>query len=219
MRVVTLVAFLLGCSEGPDAVAPAGRAVPPPAGDLIAGPPVSVPAQGQYIFRHWTFGDERFWTDTLHLNSVVETGVSPATALAVGLKVDAERLPPGFLGSADLKSPANTVELLRRHAVVGVEAEVTGDRHIERLGITWALCHSTVDNSVAPGIGRRIDGLPNGDLNVGAIVALSPALPASAKTVFNSWGPGKYDAEFNRDGINSPVVIPPALGLKGVARE
>ena len=100
MRVVALVAFLLGCSEGPDAVAPAGRAVPPPAGDLIAGPSVNVPAQGQYIFRHWTFGDEPFWTDTLHLNEVIETGVSPATALAVGLKVDAAPLPPGFLAGA-----------------------------------------------------------------------------------------------------------------------
>src|SRR5437667_9184823 len=144
MRVVALVAFLLGCSEGPDAVAPAGRAVPPPAGDLIAGPPVSVPAQGQYIFRHWTFGDEPFWTDTLRLNGVVEAAVSPATALAVGLKVDAERLPRGFLARADLTSPATTVELLRRDAVVGVEARITGDRHIKTLGITCALCHSTV---------------------------------------------------------------------------
>ena len=200
MRLVALVALLLACSESPDAVAPAGRAVPT-GGDLVAGPPVNVPAQGQYIFRHWTFGDEPFWTDTLHLNQVIETGVSPATALAVGLKVDAARLPPGFLAGADLTSPATTVELLRRDAVVGVEAQVTADRHIKRLGITCALCHSTVDNSVAPGVGRRLDGLPNRDLNVGTIVALSPVLPATVKAVFNSWGPGKYDAEFNRDGI------------------
>src|SRR5207249_7433891 len=215
MRLVALVALLLACSESPDAVAPAGRPLPP-AGDLIAGPPVNVPAQGQYIFRHWTFADEPFWTDTLHLNQVIEAGVSPATALAVGLKVDAARLPPGFLAGADLTSPATTVELLRRDAVVGVEAQVTADRHIQRLGITCALCHSTVDNSVAPGVGRRLDGLPNRDLNVGAIVALSPVLPAAVKAVFNSWGPGKYDAEFNRDGINRPVVIPPAFGLHGV---
>src|SRR5881628_4212323 len=218
MRLVALVALLLACSESPDAVAPAGRAVPT-GGDLVAGPPVNVPAQGQYIFRHWTFGDEPFWTDTLHLNQVIETGVSPATALAVGLKVDAARLPPAFLAGADLTNPATTVELLRRDAVVGVEAQVTADRHIQRLGITCALCHSTVDNSVAPGVGRRLDGLPNRDLNVGAIVALSPALPAAVKAVFNSWGPGKYDAEFNRDGINNPVVIPPAFGLHGVALE
>src|SRR6266513_4744518 len=218
MRLVALVALLLACSESPDAVMPAGRAVPP-AGDLAAGPPLNVPAQGQYIFRHWTFGDEPFWTDTLHLNQVIETGVSPATALAVGLKVDAAKLPPGFLAAADLTSPATTVELLRRDAVVGIEARVTPDKHIARLGITCALCHSTVDNSVAGGVGRRRDGWPNRDLNVGAIVALSPALPAAVKAVFNSWGPGKYDAEFNRDGINSPVVIPPAFGLRDVALE
>jgi len=218
MRLVALVALLLACSESPDAVAPAGRAVPP-AEDFVAGPPANDPAQGRYIFRHWTFGDEPFWTDTLHLNEVIETGVSPATALAVGLKVDAAKLPPGFLAAVDLTSAATTVELLRRDAVVGVEAQVTADRHIKRLGITCALCHSTVDNSVASGVGRRLDGLPNRDLNVGAIVALSPVLPAAVKAVFNSWGPGKYDAEFNRDGINSPVVIPPALGLRGVALE
>src|SRR6266516_3131789 len=218
MRLVALVALLLACSESPDAVAPAGRPLPP-AGDLAAGPPLNVPAQGQYIFRHWTFGDEPFWTDTLHLNQVIETSVSPATALAVGLKVDAARLPPGFLAGADLTSPATTVELLRRDAVVGVEAQVTADRHIKRLGITCALCHSTVDDAVTAGVGRRLDGLPNRDLNVGAIVALSPVLPPAVKAVFNSWGPGKYDAEFNRDGINNPVVIPPALGLWGVALE
>src|SRR5438094_7319957 len=218
MRLVALVALLLACSESPDAVAPAGRAVPT-GGDLVAGPPVNVPAQGQYIFRHWTFGDEPFWTDTLHLNQVIETGVSPATALAVGLKVDAAPLPPGFLAGADLTSPATTVELLRRDAVVGVEAVVTADRHIKSLGITCALCHSTVDNAVTAGVGRRLDGLPNRDLNVGAIVALSPVLPPAVRAVFNSWGPGKYDAEFNRDGLNNPVVIPPALWLQGVALE
>lgn len=209
---------MIACSERPTVTAPvAGPAAPPQA--IFAGPPLDLSAQGRYVFRHWTFGDEPFWTDTLHLNQVIETAVSPATALAVGLKVDAERLPPGFLSGADLTSPATTVELLRRDAVVGVEANVTADRHIRSLGITCALCHSTVDNSVAPGVGRRLDGWPNHDLNVGAIVALSPALPAGVKAVFNSWGPGKYDAEFNRDGINSPVVIPPAYGLRGVALE
>src|SRR5207245_9606929 len=145
--------------------------------------------------------------------------VAPAPAVSVAVKVAAERLPARFLGSADLTSPATRVELLRRAAVVGVEADVTADRHIKRLGITCALCHSTVDNSVTKGVGRRLDGWPNRDLNVGAIVALSPALPAAVKAVFNSWGPGKYDAEFNRDGINSPVVLPPAFGLHGVALE
>jgi mono/diheme cytochrome c family protein len=207
---LSLVTILAACT---DQRAPTA----PPRAALV--PPLHVPADGQYIFRHWTFGDEPFWTDTLHLNTVVETAVTPATALAVGLKVDADRLPPGFLASADLNTPATTVELLRRDAVVGVEADVTADNHIKRLGITCALCHSTVNNSVTAGVGRRVDGLPNHDLNVGAIVALSPALPAAVKAVFNSWGPGKYDAEFNRDGVNSPVVIPPALGLRNVARE
>ncbi len=209
---------LVACTEQSRVTAPRDGLVAPPQ-DHVVGLPADVPARGRYIFRHWTFGDEQFWTDTLRLNEVVETAVSPATALAVGLKVDADRLPPGFLASADLTSPATTVELLRRGAVVGIEAQVTAGNHIKRLGITCALCHSTVNNSVTAGVGKRLDGLPNRDLNVGAIVALSPALPAAAKAVFNSWGPGKYDAEFNRDGINSPVVLPPALGLRGVALE
>ena len=216
--LAVVAATLIACTERPVVTAPAAGSVAPPP-PLAAGAPLDLSAQGRYIFRHWTFGDEPFWTDTLHLNQVIETAVSPATALAVGLKVDAERLPPGFLSGADLTSPATTVELLRRDAVVGVEAVVTADRHVTRLGITCALCHSTVDNSVAPGVGRRLDGWPNHDLNVGAIVALSPALPTAAKAVFNSWGPGKYDAEFSRDGINNPVVIPPAFGLRDVALE
>jgi len=214
-----LAALLVACTDHPSLTTPANQVVRPSPAGLLTGARLDVPARGQYIFRHWTFGDEPFWTDTLHLNEVVETAVSPATALAVGLKVDAERLPPGFLGSADLTSPATTVELLRRDAVVGVEAVVTADRHIKSLGITCALCHSTVDNAVTAGVGRRLDGLPNRDLNVGAIVALSPVLPPAVRAVFNSWGPGKYDAEFNRDGLNNPVVIPPALGLQGVALE
>ena len=214
LSLISLAAILSGCSDAAGTGMPA-RA--PLASQALES--FEAPAPGRDIFRHSTFGDEPFWTDTLHLNQVVEAAVSPATALSVGLKVDAERLPPGFLASADLTSPATTVELLRRDAVVGVEARVTADKHIARLGITCALCHSTVDNSVTTGVGRRLDGWPNRDLNVGAIVALSPALPALVKAVFNSWGPGKYDAEFNRDGINSPVVIPPAFGLRGVALE
>ena len=217
VSILTLAVSLFACTDQ--------RAIADQTGSVAtleahrAGSSVDVPTNGQVIFRHWTFGDEQFWTDTLHLNTVIETGVSPATALAVGLKVDAERLPPGLLASADLNSPATTVALLRLGAVVGLEGQVGADNHLKRLGITCALCHSTVDNSVAKGIGRRLDGWPNEDLNVGAIVALSPALPAAVKAVYNSWGPGKYDAEFNRDGINSPVVLPPAFGLAGVALE
>lgn len=216
---VSLVAGLTalwGCGDQAKPLSPrAGlvRSAPPPA--TASG----VTSRGRYVFRHWTFGDETFWSDTLQLHHVVETAVSPALALAVGLKVDADRLPPGFLSGADLTSPATTVELLRRDAVVGLEATVTGGGHVASLGVTCALCHSTVDNSVTAGVGRRLDGLPNRDLDVGAIIALSPAIPAALKAVLSSWGPGRYDAEFNRDGINSPVVIPPALGLRDVALE
>jgi cytochrome c5 len=173
-------------------------------------------ADGQKAFRFDTFGNESFWTDTLHLNAVIEQSVDPTTALKVGLKVDAAALPPGTLEQADLKSPATTVALLKLNAVVGVKADVDSQGHITRLGITCALCHSTVDNSVAPGIGRRQDGWPNRDLDVGAIIALSPALPADKKAVYDSWGPGMYDPRFNHDGKSTPLVLPPAYGLAGV---
>lgn len=173
---------------------------------------------GQYIFRFDTFGDEQLWTDTLRMHEVIPAIVSPRVALSVGLKVDATKLPTGFLDRVDLNDPATTVELLRRDAVVGVVGKVEG-RVLKRVGITCALCHSTVDNSVAPGIGNRLDGWPNHDLNPGAIIALSPALPPDRKAVYNSWGPGRYDPRFNIDGINGPVVIPPAYGLAGVPFE
>lgn len=180
---------------------------------------VSSAADGQNTFRFDTFGDEQFWTDTLHMNEVVEKSVDPTTALKVGLKVDADVLPPGILKTADLKSPATTVALLKMNAVVGIQATVDSNNHITRLGITCAFCHSTVDNSVMPGIGHREDGWPNRDLNVGAIIALSPVVPASAKAVYGSWGPGKYDPRFNVDGKNTPLVIPPAYGLAKVTNE
>ena len=176
-------------------------------------------AEGQRIFRFDTFGDEQFWTDTLRLNEVVEKNVDPTTALAVGLKVDADVLPPGILKKVDLKSPATTVALLKMNAIVGIQATVDSNNHITSLGITCALCHSTVDDSVMPGIGVRKDGWPNRQLNVGAIIALSPALPADKKAVYESWGPGKYDPRFNLDGKNTPLVIPPAYGLAQVKNE
>jgi len=181
-------------------------------------------AQGKTIFRHDSYGDETFWTDTLHLEQAIATAVSPKTALSVGLKVDLDTLPPAVRtaiqsGQVDLDSPATTVTLLELGAVVGVVGQVDASHRLTRVGITCAFCHSTVDNAFAPGIGHRLDGWPNRDLNVGAIVALSPALPASAKAVFGSWGKGMYDPRFNIDGKNMPVVIPPAFGLRGVARE
>src|SRR5262249_49789777 len=132
---------------------------------------------GRQIFRFDTYGDEQFWTDTLGLNKIVEQSVGPTTALSVGLKVDASVLPAGILQTVDLESPATTVALLKMNAVVGIQATVDKQNHITKLGITCAFCHSTVDNSLAPGIGNRLDGWPNRDLNVGAIIALSPVVP------------------------------------------
>ena len=183
-------------------------------------------AQGKQIFRFDTFGDETLWSDTLRLHEVVRSAVDPKTALSVGLKVDAEALPAALVigiqnGSVDLTSPATTVALLKLDAVLGLKGTVqtvNGVDTLARLGVTCALCHSTVDNSFAPGIGKRLDGWPNRDLNPGAIIALSPALNAATKVIYNSWGPGKYDPRFNQDGINGPQVIPPAYGLKGVHR-
>lgn len=176
-------------------------------------------AGGQQIFRFDTFGDEQLWTDVLQMNQVVESSVDPITALAVGLKVDADALPPGILDTADLSDPATTVALLKLNAVVGVQATVDAGNHIVRLGVTCALCHSTVDDSVAPGIGHRKDGWPNRQLDPGRIIALSPAISAEKKAVYNSWGPGKYDPRFNIDGLSTPLVLPPAYGLAKVDNE
>jgi mono/diheme cytochrome c family protein len=183
-------------------------------------------AQGQQIFRFDTFGDETFWTDTLRMHEVIATAVDPTTALSVGLKVDSQALPPAVVdgiksGRISLKSPATTVALLKLNAVVGINGTVEtidGKDTLTRVGVTCALCHSTVDNSFAPGIGKRLDGWPNRDLNPGAIIALSPALPEATKAIYNSWGKGKYDPRFNQDGKNGPQVIPPAYGLKGIHR-
>jgi len=183
-------------------------------------------AQGQQIFRFDTFGDETFWTDTLRMHEVIAKAVDPTTALSVGLKVDAQALPPAVVegiknGSISLKSPATTVALLKLNAVVGIKGTVEsigGKDTLTHVGVTCALCHSTVDNSFAPGIGKRLDGWPNRDLNPGAIIALSPALPAATKAIYSSWGKGKYDPRFNQDGKNGPQVIPPAYGLKGIHR-
>jgi hypothetical protein len=206
-------------------------------------------AKGRDIFRYDTFGDEMFWTETLKLERAIEgaelggegTGVSPKTALAVGLKVDMDKLPADLAsavraGKVDLSSPATTLALLQLDAVVGVKATVAtsnGHQTLRSIGISCALCHSTVDNAFAPGIGHRLDGWPNRDLNVGAIIALAPDLSAVQKLlganrstvvkVFNSWGPGKFDAElledgkgFRPDGKSAATLLPAAFGLAGV---
>jgi mono/diheme cytochrome c family protein len=191
-------------------------------------PPTASDAQlvelGKQAFRYDTFGDEAKWTDTLRLHEVIASSVDPTTALAVGLKVDADALPPDVQlgiknGSIDLKRPQTTVTLLKLGAVVGVVGKVEtvgGKDQLKSVGITCALCHSTVDDGFAKGIGKRLDGWPNRDLNPGAIIALSPALTAAQKAVYNSWGPGRYDPRFNIDGKNGAVVIPPAYGLKDI---
>jgi cytochrome c553 len=186
---------------------------------------------GQLIFRFDTFGDEQLWTDTLQMQHAIDK-VSPATALSVGLKVDSDALPPAVIdaikaGQVDLEDPAVTIQLLKLNAVVGVIGKVTGTNNtLATIGISCALCHSTVDNSVATGIGRRLDGWPNLDLNVGAIIALSPAI--ADKSPYLSWGRGKFDPRFHAfDGekfipLNSPtfpVVLSPAYGLQGVGFE
>ncbi|MDM0117647.1 c-type cytochrome [Variovorax sp. J22R133] len=181
-------------------------------------------AEGKQIFRYDTFGDEVQWSDTLKMHEVIGAAVDPVTALSVGLKVDAEALPPAVVqgiqdGSIDLHSPDTTVALLKLDAVVGLKGKVemvNGKDALTRVGITCALCHSTVDNSFAPGIGKRLDGRANRDLNPGAIIALSPAVDTAMKAVFNSWGKGKFDPRHNIDGISNPVVIPPAYGLDGI---
>jgi mono/diheme cytochrome c family protein len=193
----------------------------------VRSTPQEPTAEGQRIFRFDTFGNEKFWTDTARMQEVVQSGVSPNTALKVGLKVDAAAIPPEVAqaikdGKVDLNSPATTVTLLKLNAVVGLRGQVRtvgGKDTLISLGITCALCHSNVDSSFAPGIGKRRDGWPNRDLNVGAIIALSPAITAGQKAVYNSWGPGKYDPRYNLDGKSTPLVLPPAYGLAHVKNE
>src|SRR5687767_9695285 len=202
--------------------------------------------QGRNIFRFDTYGSEAFFGDALQLhkaiagakNGGVGPGVSPKTALAVGLKVDAQALPEALkaqlkAGQVNLDDPATTLALLKLNAVVGVTGFFNDQGGLRSVGIQCALCHSTVDDSLAPGIGRRLDGWPASDLNVGAIVALAPNLKpftdllgvddGTVRQVLNSWGPGKYDAELNADGQAfrpdgkpAATLIPPAMGLLGV---
>jgi mono/diheme cytochrome c family protein len=189
-------------------------------------------SDGRQIFRFDTFGDEQLWTGVLQMHQAISS-VSPAVALNVGLKVDVEALPPTVIDAlsrkeVNLNDPAVTILLLSLNAVVGVIGKVDDAGQLTRVGITCALCHSTVDDSFADGIGKRLDLWPNRDLNVGAILGLSPALPDSLKAEFARWGPGKYDPRHHAfDGTNIiplnspslPVLIPPAYGLKGVGFE
>jgi len=202
--------------------------------------------QGQQTFRFDTFGDEAFWGGTLGLHRAIEgaalggvgPGVSPNAALAVGLKVDVDALPRSLQndirhGRVDLNAPATTLALLQLNAVIGVTGFFQSNGQLQSVGLQCAVCHSRVDDSFAPGIGHRLDGWPNRDLNVGAIVNLSPDLSAvdallgvsdaTTRQVLMSWGPGKFDAElfmdgkaFRPDGGPAATLIPPAFGLAGV---
>jgi hypothetical protein len=202
--------------------------------------------QGQSIFRFDTFGDEGFWGDTLNLHQAIEgaklggvgPGVSPAAALAVGLKVDVNALPASLIaalkeGKVNLNDSSTTLALLKLNSVLGVTGFFNSLGTLQSIGIQCAFCHSTVDNSLAPGIGHRLDGWANQDLNVGAIVSLAPNLQpvasllstdvATVRKVLAAWGPGKFDAEllmdgkgFRPDGKTAATLIPPEFGLPGV---
>ena len=238
----------MGCngSGGPVVAAQASE---PPTSASPAALQVQGPAQlatGRRIFRFDSFGDEAFWGGVLRVHEAIEgsahggvgPGVSPRTALSVGLKVDVDALDPKTVkalraGQVNLDSPDTTLALLSEGAVVGLKGIPDGKGGLSSVGITCALCHSTVDDSFAPGIGHRLDGSPNQDLNVGAVVNLSPDLGPVAqllgvdqptvRKVLDSWGPGKFDAElfmdgkaFQPDGRSAATVIPPAYGLAGV---
>jgi hypothetical protein len=198
--------------------------------------------EGRRTFRFDTFGDQAFWGDTLRLHQAIAT-VAPRTALGLGLKVDVDALPQSLeehlrQGKVNLDDPATTLALLKLNAVVGVTGFLNGNT-LQSIGIQCALCHSTVDDSLLPGVGHRLDGWANRDLNIGAIIALAPNLQpfvdllqvvhptitaAQVRMVFNSWGPGKFDAQLLLDGkaVNphtgksAATLIPPAFGLAGV---
>ena len=243
---IILAAPLSAQTTGGAADKAAGRAAGGGFDAAAAGHARQMLKDGQQIFRFDTFGSEAFWGDTLQLhqaiagakNGGVGPGVSPKAALAVGLKVDADALPQGLktqlkAGKVNLDDPATTIALLKLNAVVGVTAFANPNGSVRAMGIQCAFCHSTVDNSFAPGIGKRLDGWANRDLNVGGIVSMAPNLKPfvdllgvdeeTVKRVLASWGPGRYDAEldkdgkgFRPDGKQSGTLIPPAFGLAGV---
>src|SRR5215471_529647 len=203
-------------------------------------------SQGKQTFRFDTFGDQTFWGGLLHLNQAIAgaknggvgPGLSPKAALSLGLKVDVNALPKSLQqaiknGQVNLNDPAVTLKLLKLDAVVGVKGFFGSNGNLSSVGIECALCHSTVDNSLVPGIGHRLDGWANRDLNVGAIIGFAPNLQpiadllhvsvATVHTVLNAWGPGKFDAEllldgkaFQPDGRSAATLIPPAFGLAGI---
>ncbi len=220
-------------------------------GSTIKKDPVKLAAdrmidEGRATFRFDTFGDQAFWGDALQLHLAIAgenhggvgPGISPATALALGLKVDVEALPADVVaalqaGQVDLEDPATTLLLLQLNAVLGLTGFFDDAGQIQSIGIQCALCHSEVDDSFTEGIGKRLDGWPNRDLDVGAIIAAAPDLSVvtnllgvdrpTVEAVLLSWGPGKFDAElildgkgFRPDGGPAATLLPAAFGLAGV---
>ena len=243
----TVVAFSLKNGNAPQAAQP-GRSAGLRAGEA-SGPSASAAQaieDGRQIFRFDTFGDEAFWGDALKLHQAIAgaklggvgPGLSPKAALEVGLKVDMDALTAELVqqlndNKVDLDDPATTVALLKLNAVVGVKGFLTNEGRLQSVGITCALCHSTVDNAFAPGIGHRQDGWANRDLNVGKIITLAPNLKpltdrlgineTALKSALAAWGPGKYDAQllhdgkaFRPDGKTAATLLPAAFGLSGI---
>lgn len=231
MRVIkaATITYVIGIALALSGLVPASRAVVQAAQSQDSNSPEK---QGQNTFRFDTFGDEQLWTDVLQMQDPISK-VTPRQALAVGLKVDVDALPAEIRAAlttnpAILDDPSATRALLKLNAVVGVKGQVDANNQLTRIGVTCALCHSTVDNSFAPGIGKRLDGWQNSDLDVGAIVSMSNALDQATKDEFLKWGPGKYDPRhhiFNGSAIqvinepSIPLLIPPIYGLKGVGFE
>jgi hypothetical protein len=240
-----LVAMTLtGLGSAPQASARPGGSVAGQAQSNTAS--AMLIAKGKRTFRFATFGDQAFWGGVLGLHKTIEgakhggigPGLSPKTALALGLKVDVNALPKSLQqaivnGQVDLNDPGVTLALLKLNAVVGVKGFFDSDGNLSSVGIECALCHSTVDNSLVPGIGHRLDGWANRDLNVGAIIGFAPNLQpianllhtdvATVEKVLSAWGPGKFDAEllldgkaFQPNGRSGATLIPPAFGLAGV---
>jgi hypothetical protein len=252
LTFVVLLAIAYACTTQPKGVDtdPAVRAQMAPRksfDDRVDDNSTAMHKEGKRIFRYDTFGSEEFWGGKLRLHAAilgdklggVGPGVSARQALQLGLKVDIAALPAILVEvlktrAVDLDRVETTIELLRANAVVGVTGIFARDtKQLTGIGIQCALCHSTVDDSFAKGIGRRLDGWPNRDLNVGAIVASAPTLAPFAdllgvdertvREVLRSWGPGRYDAELNidgkatrPDGKSATTVIPAAFGLAGV---
>jgi hypothetical protein len=241
MAVFTALLLFLDSGRG-QPIVKKGEA-PPPSPEQDASQMIK---DGRQTFRHDTFGDEEFWGDALKLHHAiigkklggVGPGVSPKTALAVGLKVDMDAIPADLVQKlkqkqVDLDDPATTVALIKLNAILGVKGFLSKDGALQSVGITCAICHSTVDNAFAPSIGHRLDGWANRDLDIGTIITLAPNLKpltdrlgiaeADLKKALTAWGPGKYDATllhdgkaYRPDGKTAATLLPPAFGLAGV---